>query len=385
MAFFDNTAFSMLNDEEQEIVKKMMVEECFDRGDRIISEGMMADRFYIVLSCDPDPVVRKDAYAEENDLFDYFEKKSSFIFKTFQEGRLVGETSFFQRVPYSQTVVASGPCRLGVFTYADIENLQNVHPDLYGRLLKTLGTHVVKRLRKSNTMLVNKSFNILQEGVKREYFYNLLLTSLIIIAFFLLASDLIQHFFFVGGKMFDIVFSCLIIFILAACLLVIPDRPQLSRLGMNLEGWRRSLFFSIMVTVVLCVLATVVKYFFLKYGYAFSKPRLFALNYSGFWRVLLQILVYSAFCFPQELVARGILQTSFQNILKNRSPWPAIFLSNLLFASLHLPALGQGPAIVVFFLGLFWGWLYSKQPTLLGVCVSHILVGVYGFHVLGVF
>ena len=41
-------------------------------------------------------------------------------------------------------------------------------------------------------------------------------------------------------------------------------------------------------------------------------------------------------------------------------------------------------ALLVFVIGFFWGCLYQKQKTLVGVITSHILIGVWAFFILGI-
>lgn len=38
-------------------------------------------------------------------------------------------------------------------------------------------------------------------------------------------------------------------------------------------------------------------------------------------------------------------------------------------------------AFMVFPFGLFWGWLYDRHPTLIGVVASHLLIGIFGVFV----
>ena len=53
-----------------------------------------------------------------------------------------------------------------------------------------------------------------------------------------------------------------------------------------------------------------------------------------------------------------------------------------MFTQIHLH-LTPGYAIAVFFPSLFWGALYARHRTLVGVSVSHILIGVYVAFFLG--
>jgi CRP-like cAMP-binding protein len=99
----------------------------------------------------------------------------------------------------------------------------------------------------------------------------------------------------------------------------------------------------------------------------------------------LAILLYSVHSPIQEFVARAGLQGSLQLFLRvprGRVSWKAILIANLVFASAH-SYLGFWFCAAAFIPGLFWGWLFAWQGSLLGVTVSHIAVGLWGLFVLG--
>jgi CRP-like cAMP-binding protein/membrane protease YdiL (CAAX protease family) len=88
----------------------------------------------------------------------------------------------------------------------------------------------------------------------------------------------------------------------------------------------------------------------------------------------------------QELVARAGLQGTLQNFiptLPGRVNWKAVVISNLLFAASH-SFIGFWFCVAAFVPGLFWGWMFARQRSLVGVVVSHIAVGVWGIFVVGV-
>jgi membrane protease YdiL (CAAX protease family) len=85
----------------------------------------------------------------------------------------------------------------------------------------------------------------------------------------------------------------------------------------------------------------------------------------------------------QELIARGLLQSSFEEFLTGKhKAYIAIFLSNLLFSVVHFH-LSLNIALSVFFTGLAWGWSYSRHHTLVGVILSHQIIGVWALFILG--
>jgi CRP-like cAMP-binding protein len=88
----------------------------------------------------------------------------------------------------------------------------------------------------------------------------------------------------------------------------------------------------------------------------------------------------------QELVARAGLQGTLQHFIPTRPGrvnWKAIVISNLLFASAH-SFIGFWFCVAAFVPGLFWGWMFARQRSLVGVTASHIAVGIWAIFVVGV-
>ncbi|HAT9447444.1 TPA: CPBP family intramembrane metalloprotease, partial [Legionella pneumophila subsp. pneumophila] len=85
------------------------------------------------------------------------------------------------------------------------------------------------------------------------------------------------------------------------------------------------------------------------------------------------------------LMARSALQSTFFHFLPGEKlfrQWNGIFLSNLIFATMHTH-LGLTFASLTFIAGLFWGWLFHRQKSLLGVSVSHVILGVWSLFIVG--
>ncbi|HAT1596478.1 TPA: CPBP family intramembrane metalloprotease, partial [Legionella pneumophila] len=87
----------------------------------------------------------------------------------------------------------------------------------------------------------------------------------------------------------------------------------------------------------------------------------------------------------QELMTRSALQSTFFLFLPGEKlfrKWNAILLSNLIFATMHTH-LGFNYTSLTFIAGLFWGWLFHRQQSLIGVSVSHIILGVWSMFIVG--
>jgi len=95
------------------------------------------------------------------------------------------------------------------------------------------------------------------------------------------------------------------------------------------------------------------------------------------------VLGYLAFVPLQELIVRGSIQGALErSLLGEHRVRNAILASNAIFAAGHLHV-SITLAVVVFVSGLFWGWLYSRQHSLVGVSVSHLLLGLTALEIVG--
>lgn len=99
--------------------------------------------------------------------------------------------------------------------------------------------------------------------------------------------------------------------------------------------------------------------------------------------VMLWLRIYAATAVVQELIVRGALQSSLEAFLTGPGRRTrAILVCALLFAISHLH-ISYLFALLALVPGLFWGWLYSRRPNLVGVSLSHLVVGGYVFFILG--
>lgn len=159
--------------------------------------------------------------------------------------------------------------------------------------------------------------------------------------------------------------------------------------GLNLENWKKALLESILFTVPVLIALVVIKWILIRTIPLFSDLPLFdltpALN-KGAPPISTEmaaffVIVYSIFVPVQEIIYRGAMQSSLQLFLGNKTTL-AILVSNIPFCMIHFH-LSLILVVTTYILGIFWGYMYARQKTLLGVCVSHFLVGLFAFFILG--
>jgi membrane protease YdiL (CAAX protease family) len=94
--------------------------------------------------------------------------------------------------------------------------------------------------------------------------------------------------------------------------------------------------------------------------------------------------LYLVSAFFQEFIIRGVFQSSLERFLVGKyRVYLAIIISNVMFMGYHQPLSWVFPLLVVI-PGLFWGWLYFRHRTLIGVCISHLILGVWAFFIVGI-
>ncbi|MDT8998616.1 cyclic nucleotide-binding domain-containing protein [Paucibacter sp. APW11] len=149
--------------------------------------------------------------------------------------------------------------------------------------------------------------------------------------------------------------------------------------GFSLARWRWVLIDSLHWTFWACALCTLLKLLLIKFVPHFAELALISpwVAKTG-WRDTLAAYALYIVCSPvQEFVARGAIQGCLQHMLTGRhAAWRAIIVADAVFSISH-QHLGPGYALIVFIPGLFWGWMYSRQRSLLGVSVSHVLIGLW--------
>jgi len=176
---------------------------------------------------------------------------------------------------------------------------------------------------------------------------------------------------------------------------IVCDRFQipLSDLGCTLADWRYALMDSLKLTFPVLLAMIGVKWLLITTVGAYNHEPLFhpfgVLNPHARAQatgslILLLSAIYAIFACVQEILARGIVQNliyqQFQTY-RTDARWPAILLANLVFIATHVHV-SVALAFLVLPMGLLWGWLFSRHQSLVGIIVSHVVIGVFGIFVL---
>lgn len=296
-------------------------------------------------------------------------------------GQSVGELALIDEAPRSASVRALTPTRLYALAVADVAEAGT------GAVLRTRLTQAItRRLRDTNELTAQAL--ALQLAMGRFLTFIIFLLSL-----YAYVLSGLSH---VASK----TISTTPITLGLSTLLIGASFAMMRRLGYPLafyglttRGWRRALVEGVLLTIPLCGVVVAVKWLLLRVAMGMADTPIFdpfvALNMAatpdaGAGTLLAMAAVYAFHAPLQEFLVRGALQSPLQQFLGGAGGhWSPIIASNLIFSAFHL-YISFGFALVTFLPGLFWGWLYARHGTLIGVSLSHVILGLWTVFVVGI-
>ncbi|MEM8628476.1 MAG: type II CAAX endopeptidase family protein [Chlamydiota bacterium] len=170
-------------------------------------------------------------------------------------------------------------------------------------------------------------------------------------------------------------------FSVAVILLIARSHYPLEFYGLTWKHGGRCALEGILYSIPAILFLTFCKWLFVRYSTLFAGMPLFRVEVDV-RRTLLWGIIYAFFTPLQEIIIRGTIQSSFRNFFRGKyRSGKAILVSNLVFQMVHAVR-GFYLSLASFLLGLYWGLLFDRQKSIIGVSVSHFLLGLWGFFVL---
>lgn len=300
-------------------------------------------------------------------------------------GALVGEVALLDRGRRSATVRAVEDSLVLTLRVRDLERGGAGALPVAVQMQLNLAHELARKIRHSTSSAVRHLEDALHEERKRVELGRFMSRVLIGTCLYMYAMVLIQPLKRVVPD--TTVFSVLVLlgFALGLVLNIRASMFPASAYGFTLAGWRPALREAVLFSLPFLVLTVLAKWLLLQT----SSPHLAGRALFDLYRpaglgvagTLWVVLAYVLFVPVQEMVARSGIQSSLMMFLRPRHRVAmSIFMSTLLFSATHLHTSFEF-AVAVFPLGLFWGWLYSRHPTLVGVVASHLLIGVFAVFV----
>lgn len=298
-------------------------------------------------------------------------------------GESIGEMALFDRVPRSATVRAEGPVRCLVLPLAHIVHLAENRPSMVP-VLVDIGALVAARLRRASDTAAGSADRMLAEERMRAVMgrFTLLLVLAYTLYTWMLGTAMKVKETFGHSEFVTVpaIFICCAILLAFVRVSGYPARF----FGLTTEHAWRDVREALLFTGPWLLGAVLLKLALVAWVPSMQGQPLFqmfapAAAGGGFnpW-LALGYIVFAPF---QELIYRGGVQGPLSHFLTGRwRTWLAIVGANVIFSAAHL-YVSPGLAVVAFIAGLFWGWLYARQGRLIGVSVSHVLLGLWAFEV----
>jgi CRP-like cAMP-binding protein len=370
--------FKDFSESELNLLLPFIERAVFEKGAYIFKEGEEGKRLCILRKG------RVEIIKEENEIEHY-------RLAELGPGEWVGEMALFDAFKRTASVRALEKTEVVFLSFADL-NVLSQEKISYSKIALHLGKTISKRLKSTNEIAVKS----LKEQLRFTEIHDTM-GRLIIYLFFLLALLFFTFKIFNQYSPHSVIFriiSCLLTVAIAvtAILLVVRSGYPLKFYGVTAKNWRGAVVDAIMWTIPILVLMVIFKWIMIHSWPEFKdlplthfghlkRPWLYFFSAKE-QNFAILITIYILLVPLQEFIARGCLQSCFEVFFKKpHNVILAILASNLLFALFH----GLQPfsfIAVTFIMGLFWGWLYHRQKTLVGVSVSHMLVAFFAFVIL---
>ena len=265
---------------------------------------------------------------------------------------------------------------------------------LFSRLLLNLAKQASQHLRRANDLAIQSAKTELNLIKIHDQMGKFIIHLFILLTFYFYILKIFEEF-NSDSTLIRLVSAALIFcFTLSGILLVRTSGFPLAFYGLTLKNWKKNASESALFTLPVLLLMIFTKWALISTVPEFKKLPLVQIgehshsffNFFGSSEHQTQFYtllgLYILFVPLQEFIARGCLQSCLYNFFQssNRAIL-AILTSNLLFGLFH--GLKSFTFVgVAFFLGLFWGWIYQRQRSIVGPSISHAMIGAWGFGVL---
>lgn len=372
--FRKNPLFQNLSEESLKTLHEISEEIRLKKGDFLMKEGDPASELFFIIEGDIE-IIKYDV-----------ETKTHFVVNILHAGDTVGEQALIDKGRRSASTRAATDTRLYKITFADLNKLPKQHPDFLAAY-NEISRRISQKLRETTDVAAVALKNELIEYKNRVSMGSFLVYVITAITLFVYTMHPLKYALTHVTDTTYISVPLIIALTLFAVLIIRACPFPLSVFGFTTRNWKKAIFEAVVFTIPVLAFIAFGKWCFIQFipfykGHAVFEP--FALMPNAtFKHWLLNSLIYCLFIPIQEIMARGALQGPLEKFLAGKNKvLVSIFISNLIFSAAHV-FLSEQIALIVFFSGLYFGWLYSRTYTLVGVILAHCLVGVWGLNVVG--
>jgi CRP-like cAMP-binding protein/membrane protease YdiL (CAAX protease family) len=306
-----------------------------------------------------------------------------FKIATLVAGDVIGELSFIEKGPRSASIRSVGKSCLLCLDRDPLTQIETENPRVSSLIMRNLLAYVADRVKLTSANEVNALRSELENSVltsKANLFFSYIIG---ILCVYNLAIHTITNLSLDAERASLISAVIIVLFSLALTIMIRHSQLPKRIFGLTMRNWRKATRESLFWTVIIVVVMITAKWTVINSVPRYHALPLFDFDFAQQKYLGLNFILYGLHSPIQEFIARGVLQGSLSHFFKGRNVTVrAVLISNALFSATHVHLLGGLLGVIVFVPGLFWGWMYSRHETLLGVSISHIIIGWMGLFVL---
>lgn len=371
--------FDTLNEKELSLCEEQVEKKEFKKDEYIIHQGDKDKDVYIITQGTVGVFKTKEGSSQEHQI------------TTLSSGDVFGELALIDNAPRSTSIKTLEDTQLFHLPAHNIVKLIQ-HHSIYWKLSRKILVKLSSRVRYTNEVIVNsleKELELKRTQLTAGNFMVLMLVMLTLFTFLLKGMSYLTE--LLGTASMITTVAMLLLFFIFWISARRTGYP-LSFFGFSTKNGWANFIEALLWTAPVLLLMTVAKWLLIINVPKYGAIELFSLGHSAVSKpgasttvIILMSFAYVFISSPiQEVLFRGGLQSCLQFFLQSKHRnLLANITTNLIFAMMHL-ILSYVLAILVFTIGCFWGCLYQKQRTLIGVITSHILIGVWAFFILGI-
>lgn len=365
--------FDGLQDEEIKDVLPFFGHVTLSEGELLLEEGHKSLDLYVVLSGQLEVIRRSESTSTRS--FPWFTEKD-FKIATITAGDAIGELSFAQGGTRSASVKCLRKAELLCLSPGQFDRLQDLHARKASSMMKNLLGMTGRKLKHTTDNEVSALKLELHNSQMRSR-ANLFFSYVIgLLCIYNLAIQQMTTLSLDSGRASMLSAALIVVFGATLGFMIRQSSLPLSFFGLTFNNWRKAILESCLWSAGVILLLIAIKWALVEYVPAYNHLTVFSFDPVHSRHLTFSFIVYGLHSPIQEFIARGVLQGSLENFFKGSNvTLRAILISNAIFSATHVHMLGGLLGVIVFIPGLFWGWLYARHGTLLGVCVSHILIG----------
>ena len=368
-----------LSEKELSLCAEQIEKKEFKKDEYIIHQGDTDKDVYLITQGQVGVFKRKEGSSQEYQI------------ATLSTGDVFGELALIDNAPRSTSIKAIEDIHLLYLAAPRISKLIQ-HHSIYWKLSQKILLKLSARVRYTNEVIVSSLEKELEQKKTQLIAGNFMVLMLVMLTLFTFLLKGMSYLTQLLGTASMITTVAMLLLFFIFWISAKRTGYPFSFFGFSTKNWAANFLESVLWTAPILLLMTVAKWLLIMNVPKYAPIELFSLGQSAVSKpgasqivIILMSFAYVFISSPiQEVLFRGGLQSCLQFFLQSKHRnLLANITTNLIFAMMHL-ILSYQLALLVFVIGFFWGCLYQKQKTLVGVITSHILIGVWAFFILGI-